>query len=187
MLSIGYIGANLQKPHKNFLQSNTESKLIHLLKLIIQPGKQVSLSALAKSSFILASTALSLNALSAETPSEKITVVKAAHMLDTRNGTTLDHAVILIKGERITAAGSNLAIPANAAVIDLGDMTVLPGMIDAHTHLTSNPEDAGYSSVAISVPRMALDWREERPAHAGGGLHHRQRRVCRRVFRCRVA
>ncbi|WP_229262864.1 Xaa-Pro dipeptidase [Duganella radicis] len=82
--------------------------------------------------------------------------VKAAHMVDVRNGTLVDHAVVLISGDRITAAGSELAIPAGAQVIDLGNKTLLPGLIDAHTHITGNPEDAGYSLIAKSVPRITL-------------------------------
>lgn len=105
--------------------------------------------------FVTACFSLSVST-AADISKEKIIAVKAAHMLDSKNGRMLDHAVILIKGDRITAAGSNLAIPADAELIDLGNMTVLPGMIDAHTHLTMNPEDAGYSSVAISIPRQAL-------------------------------
>ncbi|MFA9217228.1 MAG: amidohydrolase family protein [Sphingomonadaceae bacterium] len=85
-----------------------------------------------------------------------VTAIKAAHMLDVRSGALLDNAVVLISGERITAAGSKLAIPAGATVIDLGNKTLLPGLIDMHTHLTGNPEDSGYSSVAISVPRATL-------------------------------
>lgn len=92
----------------------------------------------------------------ADAPAPRITAVKAAHMLDVRSGATLDQAVVLIDGERITAAGSKLAIPAGATIIDLGDKTLLPGLIDMHTHLTGNPEDAGYAAVAISVPRAAL-------------------------------
>ncbi|MES2117997.1 MAG: amidohydrolase family protein [Pseudomonadota bacterium] len=89
-------------------------------------------------------------------PAPKITAVKAAHMLDVRSGAMVDQAVVLIADERITAAGSKLAIPAGAQVIDLGNKTLLPGLIDMHTHLTGNPEDAGYASVAISVPRATL-------------------------------
>ncbi|MYM38167.1 amidohydrolase family protein [Pseudoduganella sp. CY13W] len=77
-------------------------------------------------------------------------------MLDVRSGTMMDSAVILIDGERITAAGSKLAIPAGAQVIDLGNKTLLPGLIDMHTHLTGDPQDAGYSVVAKSVPRMTM-------------------------------
>jgi imidazolonepropionase-like amidohydrolase len=82
--------------------------------------------------------------------------VKAAHMVDVRNGTLVDNAVVLISGERITAAGSKLAIPAGAQIIDLGNKTLLPGLIDAHTHITGAPEDSGYGIIAKSVPRMTL-------------------------------
>lgn len=85
-----------------------------------------------------------------------ITAIKAAHMVDVRNGTLIDNAVVLIGGERITAAGSKLAIPADAKVIDLGNKTLLPGLIDTHTHITARPEDAGYGIIAKSIPRMAL-------------------------------
>jgi imidazolonepropionase-like amidohydrolase len=95
-------------------------------------------------------------AYAADAPSTQVTAIKAAHMVDVRSGAMIDGAVVLIAGERITAAGKNLAIPANAKVIDLGNKTLLPGLIDMHTHLTGNPEDMGYSSVAISVPRAAL-------------------------------
>ncbi len=88
--------------------------------------------------------------------SAAVTAIKAARMLDVRSGNTIESAVILIDGERITAAGSKLAIPAGAQVIDLGDKTVLPGLIDMHTHLTGDPQDAGYAVVAKSVPRMTM-------------------------------
>jgi imidazolonepropionase-like amidohydrolase len=77
-------------------------------------------------------------------------------MVDVRSGTLVDHAVVLISGERITAAGSQLAIPAGARIIDLGNKTLLPGLIDSHTHITGRPEDAGYSIIAKSIPRVTL-------------------------------
>jgi imidazolonepropionase-like amidohydrolase len=95
-------------------------------------------------------------ACAADAPQVQVTAVKAAHMVDVRSGALIDDAVVLIAGERITAAGSRLAIPAGAKVIDLGNKTLLPGLIDMHTHLTGNPEDMGYSAIAISVPRAAL-------------------------------
>jgi imidazolonepropionase-like amidohydrolase len=95
-------------------------------------------------------------AFAAEAPPATVTAVKAAHMVNVRSGALIDDAVVLIAGERITAAGSRLAIPPGAKVIDLGNKTLLPGLIDAHTHLTGNPEDAGYSSIRISIPRAAL-------------------------------
>lgn len=87
---------------------------------------------------------------------DNVVAVKAARMVDVRNGTLIDNAVVLISGERITAAGSKLAIPAGAKVIDLGNKTLLPGLIDTHTHITGNPEDAGYGIVAKSIPRITL-------------------------------
>jgi imidazolonepropionase-like amidohydrolase len=92
----------------------------------------------------------------ADAPPAAVTAVKAAHMLDVRSGALVDNAVVLISGERITAAGSKLAIPAGAQVIDLGNKTLLPGLIDMHTHLTGDPQDSGYSIVAKSIPRVTL-------------------------------
>ena len=83
--------------------------------------------------------------------------IRAARLLDVRSGQFIDKPVVLIKGDRIEAVGSNLAIPAGLKVIDLGTATLLPGMMDMHTHITGNPEDLGYSSIAISIAREALN------------------------------
>jgi imidazolonepropionase-like amidohydrolase len=84
----------------------------------------------------------------------KTIAVKAARALDVRTGATIANAVIVITGDRITAVGPNVAIPAGAEVVDLGAKTVLPGMIDSHTHLTFDLQSV--SSLNISVPRFAL-------------------------------
>jgi imidazolonepropionase-like amidohydrolase len=68
-----------------------------------------------------------------ETPQQ--TALRAARLLDVRNGTTITNAVVLIEGDRIKAVGANLAIPTSARTVDLGNVTLLPGLIDAHTHL----------------------------------------------------
>ena len=65
-----------------------------------------------------------------------VTIVKAARLLDGRGGAVLAPAMVRIVGERIAEVGSSLAIPSTATVIDLGDATLLPGLIDLHTHLT---------------------------------------------------
>lgn len=65
--------------------------------------------------------------------------IKAGRLIDTNAGTTINNAVILIEGEKITAAGARLTVPADAEVIDLSGKTVLPGLIDCHTHVTSQP------------------------------------------------
>lgn len=89
-------------------------------------------------------------------PAPKVIAVKAGHALDVRNGALINNVVVLIEGDRIKEVGANLAIPAAAEVIDLGAKTLLPGLIDCHTHLTFDPDQAGYSSLGISVPRSAL-------------------------------
>jgi imidazolonepropionase-like amidohydrolase len=84
-------------------------------------------------------------AASAQTPpnaqAPKPVAVRAARMLDVKTGNVITDAVILIENGRITAAGSKLAIPTGAEVIDLGGAMVLPGLIDSHTHLLMNYND----------------------------------------------
>lgn len=86
----------------------------------------------------------------------KTIAIKCGRLIDVRSGAVITQAVIVIEGERITAVGANVTIPANAEVIDLSRMTVLPGLIDCHTHLTSDPNQSGYSSLGVSIPREAL-------------------------------
>ncbi|MCA1643001.1 MAG: amidohydrolase family protein [Acidobacteria bacterium] len=69
------------------------------------------------------------------------TAVRAARMLDVRTGAFVNNPVILVEGEKITAAGANLPIPQGAQVIDLGSVTLLPGLVDCHTHVLLQPED----------------------------------------------
>lgn len=70
----------------------------------------------------------------------RLLAVRAAKMLDVQNGQYVPNPVILIQGDRITAIGSNLAVPAGAQIMDLGNTTLLPGLIDCHTHLLQNNE-----------------------------------------------
>lgn len=86
----------------------------------------------------------------------RLVAVRAAKALDVRTGAMIDNAVVLIEGGLIKAVGSKLQIPADAEVIDLGGMTIVPGLIDCHTHLTFDPGGFGYAGLGISVPREAL-------------------------------
>ena len=67
-----------------------------------------------------------------------VTVLKAARMFDGRSDASVGGAVVIIEGSKIVQAGAGpaMAIPTGATVIDLGDATLLPGFIDAHTHIT---------------------------------------------------
>jgi imidazolonepropionase-like amidohydrolase len=67
-----------------------------------------------------------------------VIAVKCGHLVDVKAGSSVAGAVILIEKGRITAAGSGVKIPAGARVVDLGAATVLPGLIDVHTHLLTN-------------------------------------------------
>ncbi len=66
----------------------------------------------------------------------KVVAVRCGRLIDGTGAPPIDHAVIVIEGERIVAAGAGVAVPEGAEVIDLGGATVLPGLIDCHTHLT---------------------------------------------------
>src|SRR2546423_7970590 len=66
---------------------------------------------------------------------EKI-VLKAAHMFDGKSKALVQNGVVIVQGNTIVDVGSNLAVPDGAKVIDLGDATLSPGFMDAHTHLT---------------------------------------------------
>lgn len=68
-------------------------------------------------------------------------VLKAAHLFDGRSGRLSSPGLLVVRGDKIVAVGSGAAIPADANVIDLGNATLMPGIIDAHTHLTGDHDD----------------------------------------------
>ena len=86
---------------------------------------------------------------------QKTVVIHAGKVLDVKTGQTLTNQTIVIVGDKIASVGGTSPIPFNATVINLSHATVLPGLIDAHTHLTFNPT-FGYETLGISVPREAL-------------------------------
>jgi len=69
---------------------------------------------------------------------DQLIVLKAARLFDGKSNALSQNAVVIVQGDKIVDAGSNLPIPSGAQVIDLGDATLAPGFMDAHTHLTAD-------------------------------------------------
>ena len=95
--------------------------------------------------------------VSAQSDSPTHTVVlHAARLLDVRNGRVVKPGEVLVEGERIVEVGSVVKHPAGAEVIDLGDRTLLPGLIDAHVHLFLHPGAEDLQTVQESVPQRTI-------------------------------
>jgi imidazolonepropionase-like amidohydrolase len=71
---------------------------------------------------------------------QDVTAIRAGTLLDVGTGQTTQNVVILVRGNRIEAMGTSVAIPDGARVVDLSDKFVLPGLMDAHTHLLIQPD-----------------------------------------------
>jgi imidazolonepropionase-like amidohydrolase len=86
------------------------------------------------------------------TAPKKVTVLKAARLLDGQGGTPLANAVVVIEDDRIARVGAGLPVPAGAEVVDLGSATLLPGLIDCHTHITGQPGENYYVDIFRRSP-----------------------------------
>jgi imidazolonepropionase-like amidohydrolase len=84
---------------------------------------------------LLAALAAPLAAAPANDAPQRTIVIKAARMIDGRGDTVIAPAVVVVRGDRIVSAGRTADVPSGAETIDLGDSTLLPGLIDAHTHV----------------------------------------------------
>lgn len=74
-------------------------------------------------------------------PAPAFTVLKAARLFDGRSGSLTSPGLVVVQGSKIIAVGADAEVPAGAKVIELGDATLVPGYIDAHTHISYDHED----------------------------------------------
>ncbi len=111
--------------------------------------------ALIFTSFLLGARAVAQGP--AARPAGKV-IVHAGKLLDVRTGKTLTDQAIVIEGDKISSVGpfAQARRSADDRLVDLSNATVLPGLTDAHTHLTMNPQDVGPRGLTISIPREAL-------------------------------
>jgi len=99
--------------------------------------------------------ALLLTFAAASAFAQPVTVIKAGALIDGRSDASRANQIIVIRGNRIESVGSGTAIPAGARVIDLSGMTVMPGLIDSHTHIFlqgENPAEGGYDAQLLKFP-----------------------------------
>ena len=104
----------------------------------------------ALSAFALVTASLAI-ACTAQQPAPPV-VLHAARLLQVDTGKLLEPGEVLVEGDRIRAVGSSVDHPANAKIVDLGDTTLLPGLIDAHVHLFLHPGAEDLQTVEESVP-----------------------------------
>jgi imidazolonepropionase-like amidohydrolase len=90
-------------------------------------------------------------------PASGAVVLKAAHIFDAVSGKLADPGLVVVQDGRITGIGAGARIPAGARVIDLGDATLMPGMIDAHVHLDDQFEDNWYKGFYQNLMRVPAE------------------------------
>ena len=83
-------------------------------------------------------------------------VLHAARLLDIENGRIIKPGEVLVEGERIVAVGTSVNHPSGTEVIDLGDRTLMPGLVDAHIHLFLHPGAEDLQTVQESVPQRTI-------------------------------
>jgi imidazolonepropionase-like amidohydrolase len=121
--------------------------------------------AILKALFLVVMAATVVNAQTPQSdgkPRENKTVVlKAARLFDGKSGSLVTPGVVLVTDGKIAASGTNPTIPAGSEVLDLGDATLLPGFIDAHTHVTmmytTDYKQAALNDLQKTIPEQTLD------------------------------
>jgi imidazolonepropionase-like amidohydrolase len=107
---------------------------------------------------VLATTLAFAASVAAQSPAHR-TLVRAGHVLDVRTGKLADAETIIVVGDAIQSIAPSISIQAQPddTVIDLGLMTVLPGLIDVHTHLTNNPDFDPYRELTQTDAKDAIN------------------------------
>src|SRR5947209_4650743 len=110
-------------------------------------------------------TALLFSLITAVASGQEVTVIKAGALIDGRSSDVKHNQTIVIRGNRIVSVGDNAAaLTANSRVIDLSNMTVLPGLIDAHTHIFLQGEDPAEGGYDVQLLKYPLAYRAARAA-----------------------
>ena len=112
------------------------------MKATMKAMMKATLKSLAPALFLIASQVWAQQ--SAPPAAPKPIALRAARLFDGTSDTVIRNGVVIVQGNRIVVAGANIDVPANAEVIDLGDATLLPGLIDSHVHLTEENGDNYY-------------------------------------------
>jgi len=105
---------------------------------------------------IVALVSFAAIAQEAQAPTAHPIVLHAARLFDVANGRVVAPGEVLVEGERITAAGASVPHPVGAETIDLGDTTLMPGLIDVHVHLFLHPGAEDLQTVEESVPQRTI-------------------------------
>lgn len=90
---------------------------------------------------------------------DQVIALKAARLFDGKSRSLMQNGVVLVQGDKIVDAGTNITVPSEAQVVDLGDATLSPGFIDAHTHLTMDLSDyrkERMDQIDLNVSEQAL-------------------------------
>jgi imidazolonepropionase-like amidohydrolase len=121
-----------------------------------RPNKVVPSGSMSRCKVLVPLFFFACTCLCAQNPSPHLIVLHAARMLDIEAGKLITPGEVLVDGEKIVEAGASVKHPAGAEVIDLGDRTLLPGLIDAHIHLFLHPGAEDLQTVEESVPQRTI-------------------------------